>query len=346
MEALLPALARAALLLGGTVLLYAPLAWLERWAALPPSERERLGQAPLLPVTHALKLLSKRSRRPAEGDALVHVTAPVLLLLPSLFVLAQIPPGPPLMTTSGPVSTAVTAGYGAITWAMALWLITPGGILLSGWSGGDRLALLGALRLMAVRLSAMVVVFLGLAGAARVAGTPELDLIIASQAGVLGGALPAIGLFTNPLGFGATVVALAVLSQRGQRTRPDRNADLVESYAITARGPTLLAHRLFEIVDVLVAASLVAAVFLGGWLIFGLDDGQGGSLGFVASRVAVWWIKVLLVAAGLLLVRRALPPLRHDQALRLVWTVLVPLAAAGLVIAPLLRPWVQPATGG
>lgn len=336
MDSLLPALIRAALLLGGVVLLYAPVAWLERWAALSPTERERLGQAPFLPVTHAMKLLSKRSRRPPHGDAAVHAFAPVLLLIPSLFVLAQIPPGPPLLVSALPMSTAVTAGYGAITWAMALWLITPGGILLAGWAGGDRLALLGALRLATVRLSAMVVVILGLSGGARLAGTPEFAGIIASQTRALAGALPALGLFTDPLGFGATVTALAVLSQRGQRTRPDRNADLVESYAITASGPTLLAHRLFEIIDLLVAASLVAAVFLGGWQFYSIDGAVNGTVSFVAIGVGIWWLKVLLVAAGLLALRRALPPLRHDQALRLVWTILIPIALAGLLLAPLI----------
>lgn len=330
------ALLRAAGLLAGVVILYAPLAWLERWASLAPSERERLGQAPLLPVTHALKLLGKRAPSPPGSDGLIHALAPVLLLVPGLFVLAQIPPAPPLVSAAGELPLAVTGAYGSVSWAIGLLLVQAAGILLAGWSGADNLALLGGLRLSLVRMSALIVVALGAAGVARAHGTDRMAELVAAQGQEVAGWLPALGAFTNPLGFGAAVVALAVLSQRGQRTRPDRNADLVESYAITARGPTLLAHRLFEVVDLLAAAAVVAAVFLGGWLVPGVDRGEGGDVAFVLGRAAAWLVKVLVVAGGLLLVRRALPPLRHDQALRLVWAGLVPVAAAGLLLSSLV----------
>lgn len=331
---LLPFL-RAALLLAVTLLLYPPVAWLDRWAQRAPGDPTPLPLSPLLPLANAVKLLQKRAALSSSADRLVHVAAPLFSLLPSLCALATVPLAPAVTTTTGAsVRLGVARGEGTLPVALALLLLATSGIALAGWAGANRLALLGALRLVLLRTAALVVVALGAAGVCLLHQTLSFEGLVLAQADPVLGPLPSLGVLVNPVGFGCSILALAVLGQRLVRSRPDEHADLVEPYAAEAAGVTLLGHRFFEVVDVLASAALVTTVFLGGWLIPGVDGAGTTALPLDAAlgRALVLLAKVILAAALILAVRRSLPPLRHDQAQSLVW-VLVVVAGAGLALS-------------
>lgn len=334
-EGLLLPLLRAALLLAVTLALYPPVAWLDRWAQRAPGDPAPLRLSPLLPLANAVKLLQKRAALSSSADRLVHVVAPLLSLLPSLCALATVPLAPALTSTTGEsVRLGVARGEGTLPVALALLLLATVGIALAGWAGANRLALLGALRLVLLRTAALVVVALGAAGVCLLHQTLSFEQLVLAQGEAALGPLPGLGVLVNPVGFGCAVAALAVLGQRLVRSRPDEHADLVEPYAAEAAGVTLLGHRLFEVVDLLACAALVTTVFLGGWLVPGLDDAGTTALPLsaVSLRVLVFFAKVVLAAALILAVRRALPPLRHDQAQSVVW-VLVVVAGGALALS-------------
>lgn len=331
---LLPFL-RAALLLAVTLILYPPVAWLDRWAQRSPGDPTPLPLSPLLPIANVLKLLQKRAALSSSADRVVHVAAPLLALVPSLCALATLPLAPALMTTGGAsVRLGVARGEGTLPVALALMLLSTVGIAVAGWAGANRLALLGALRLVLLRTAALVVVAQGAAGVCLLHQTLSLDALVLEQARPVLGPLSGWGVLVNPVGFGCTIVALAVLGQRLVRSRPDEHADLVEPYAAEAAGVTLLGHRFFEVVDLLASAGIVTTVFFGGWLIPGVDlEGTTAlPLEGAALRVGVFVAKLICSAGIILAVRRSLPPLRHDQAQSLAW-VLVVVAGAALALS-------------
>lgn len=327
-------LMRAALLVGAALALYPPIAWIDRWAELAPGERERLPRHPLLPLAYALKLLSKRASLPAGADRLLHIVAPFFAFLPGMLILACLPPGPSLSTADATIALGVASEHATLPLVLGLFFASTGGIALAGWAGGNPLALLGALRLVLVRTGVLVVVALASLGVALVGESLSLAALLDAQGRELVLGVPALGALTNPIGFAAALVALGVLGQRMAKSRPGESADLVEPYAAEATGPTLLLHRGFEIIDLAATSAFLATLFLGGWLIPGLDEGAlpVTSLGAALPRVLVFLAKTLLAAGLLVLARRALPTLRHDQALTLTW-LLIPAAALGLLLS-------------
>jgi NADH-quinone oxidoreductase subunit H len=82
-----------------------------------------------------------------------------------------------------------------------------------------------------------------------------------------------------------------------------------------------------------VAAFLIAILFLGGWHFWGLpmpaDDAVGWPLAL--ARVGVLLGKVFLVILFFMLVRWSWPRFRFDQLMNLAWKVMLPLGLINLV---------------
>ena len=331
---------RALLLLGAIAVLYPPLAWLVRWSHVQPGQRARLASNPLQPIAAALKLLQKRAALPAGADPWLHRIAPLLAIVPVVLALAMIPPAAPLATADGRFALDVAAGFGTLPALLALYAVAPVGILLAGFSSHDPLTHLGGLRLVVIRASGAVVIALSTVGVARGHGTLELATLLERQGRVLVDVIPAWGVFKSPIAFFVALVAVALLAQRTLTGSRDRHPDLVEVHAAKAAGPILLAHRTFEVVDLLLSSALLAALFFGGYRLPGglLESPDGVSAMRVAAGAGVFAIKTILLAGAILALRRALPPLRHDQALRALWLVLAPLALLALLVPTFLVP--------
>lgn len=275
-----------------------------------------------LSLASAIKLLARRTARPEGADRLLHVGAPALAVLPAAALLALLP----LETAAGGA-----AAHGTLLLALSLPFVSTAAVALAGYAGNNRLALLGALRLVILRASVFVVVATGALGAARAARTLLLGDLVASQTRPLVGSLPALGAFVAPLGFLAAVMGLAVLSQHMSRSRADHEIDLVDPYFVEASGPVLLGFRVFESLELFSGSAFLATLFLGGPWLPGVVERDGATSIFVAAAVLV--AKGLLVTALVLAVRRALPPLDHARAVRLCWTLLAPIAAFGLLLS-------------
>lgn len=318
------ALLRALLVVAMVVMLYGPLGWIERWAQGAPGERVPLRPA-AGPITHATRLLRTRASLPAQTDRAVHLLAPVLGLCFGMCALASAPMFPSLRTKAGGTVTLLAQGASTLPLALALLLLASGAIAGAGWAGANRLALLGALRLSLARTSALLTLGLSSTAIAHWHGTWHLDELARSQTRPVFGPLPAYGVLVHPLGFLLSAVALAMVGRRSQRSRDGEHAELIDHYSAEASGPLLLAHRVFEHVEVLAVSALMTAVFLGGWHIPGVEEGTATIFTLVdaAARVLVFGGKMLAVIVMLHLWRRFLPPLRHDQSLLLGWLLVL-----------------------
>lgn len=328
-----PAL-QAAVLFGGVVVLYPVMAWLDRWAehrrmplreAVMPSaggKRQRL-LSPWLPLVFALKALAQRDALPIAADRRLHALAPFLGFLPPLGVLACLPwvPG------AGPsLSGPATPGDASVAVVLALLLLASASPLVAAFASANHLALLSALRLAQVRICALGVLALGLTGVALRAQSHALTELVRSQGAVLFGALPALGAFVHPVGGVTSLLALALWGQQSGKSLPGARPELIPGHAEESGGPTLLFHRFAEVMDFTALSACIATAFGGGfWAVF-----PEGSVGGVAVGGLVPFVgKSLLCGLLLAWLRRILPRLRHDQALRLLW-LLLPLSLGGL----------------
>jgi NADH-quinone oxidoreductase subunit H len=268
-------------------------------------------------IATALKLLEKRAPRAIDADRLIGSVAPVFALVPTLSMLAVLP----THAKDEPGST--------LPLLISLPLLATGAIGLAGHGAQSPLALLTALRLVALRAAALVVVAVAALGPLRAAGTVELSELARAQAVPLLGALPHWGIVAAPTSFFAAVIALAVVAKHVQRSRTE--ASLNEPWFGDATGPVLLGHRLFENVDLLASAGMVAVVFLGAWHAPYVQD-PSPALGAV-----ILGVKILLSLLCIVAARNLLPRMTHAQAIRTLWLALLPLALSGVVVVEWVR---------
>ena len=87
-----------------------------------------------------------------------------------------------------------------------------------------------------------------------------------------------------------------------------------------------------EYAHIVVGSAIVAALFLGGWMIpFASLEGFSG-VALALIQLAVMLIKTLLVAAAFIWIRWTLPRFRYDQLMSFGWKVLLPLAMINVAI--------------
>lgn len=323
------ALTHGGLLIGAVVLLYPAVAWLERRSALAVEERERIGRRPLLPLARTLKLLGKRSAPPPGADRPLHLMAPLLGIVVCLFLLAMLP-----VTAQPPMAVAPGA---TVLGSIALMLATTWTVAIACAAGNNRMALLGGLRLTALRAGALVAAALGIVAMARQIGSLAFVDVVALQQAPAFAFLPGRGVMAwgavlSPIGALVSVAAFSVVSQRMSPTRPDLALDLVDSYAAASAGPVLLAHRVFEIVELLAHAGLLATVAFGGFSPPFSIASEWSVTVQVLVEVATFVVKTLIGCGVIITVRRLIPPLTMAQATRLSWLLLVPLGAFAVLV--------------
>lgn len=308
-DALLHGLARAGATFALTALALPLVAWLEglrgtsaAGPAVGPTGLRGI-------VASTMKLIEKRSPRAVGSDRPLHTVAPILAIIPAMSVLAALPvmPGDPLDAS--------------LPFVLGLPILSTAAVALAGYSGGSSLAHLAALRFVALRLSVAVVMGTAALAAARAATTLDLPGLVEAQTRPLIGSLPSWGVLVAPTSFLAALGALAVLGQNVQRGRTEPS--LAVAWSGDASGPVLLGHRIFETLDLLAGACVVAVVFLGGWHLPGVT----------ALPVLTALGKMALTLVLVVVARNALPQLTPAVAVRVCWVVLLPLAIVGLVLA-------------
>jgi len=124
------------------------MVWAERKVAARFQDRigpNRVGPLGLLqPIADALKLITKENIVPRSADQVVHVMAPVLLIVSAFLVLAVMPFGVGLAPVDIP---------SGLIYLVAVSSLSSLGIFLAGWSSRNKYALLGSMRAVAQLVS-------------------------------------------------------------------------------------------------------------------------------------------------------------------------------------------------
>src|SRR3954467_7177843 len=117
-------------------------------------------------VADGVKFVQKESVVPARADRRVFELAPVIALLPYLFVLIVIPVGP------GQSAQDLSVG---LFFALAVVSVGVVGVLMAGWSSANKYSLLGGLRAGAQLMAYELPLVLAAASVAMAAGTLSLN---------------------------------------------------------------------------------------------------------------------------------------------------------------------------
>ena len=278
----------------------------------------RVGPFGLLqPLADALKMAFKEQFIPGRAKLLVFLVAPCISVFIALSAFAVIPLGDTFTWGGGPIAVA-WAPYVAGTlnvgllYILAISSLAVYGIVLGGWSSGNRYSLLGALRSAAQMVSYEVSIGLSLAGALMFAGTLSMVGIVHAQVH------QGIWFFlAQPLGLILYGIAAVAEVNRAPFDLPEAEQELVAGYLTEFSGLRWSLYQMSEYINMITVSSLAVTVYFGGWTI--------GATGGILGIPFVWYvIKVFICLFVFIWLRATLPRIRYDRLMRLGWLVLLP----------------------
>jgi NADH-quinone oxidoreductase subunit H len=300
------AMAVIMIVVNGFLLLGVIFTWMERKVVGRFQSRvgpNRVGPFGLLQaIADAVKLLFQEDIVPRRADRLLFNAAPIVMMAPSVLALAVIPFG------SGSYVADLNI---AVLYVVAMSGIASLAVLMAGYSSGNKLALFGSMRAVAMLLSYEIPLVMSLLGITILAGSMSMVDIIAVQS------VPYV--LVAPLGALIFLIAMSAELNRPPFDVTEAESELVAGYLTEYSGMKFGVFYLAEFSNVVLAGALFAVLFLDGW-----------EWAILPSHL--WFlIKVfgfLFVASW---VRATLPRMRIDQILTFAWKYLFPLSLVNVL---------------
>jgi NADH-quinone oxidoreductase subunit H len=335
------------------------LTWVERKQSAIMQDRIGANRASIFgiralgllhPLADAIKMLTKEDFMPARADRALFTWAPFVSVFFALTAFASIPFGDTLRVGEREiVLQAVTLDVG-ILYVLAMLSLGIYGLMMAGWASASNWALLGGQRAAALMISAEVAIGASIMGIVMVYGSLNMQDIARGQGeallpGLFGAWIPAWGILTQPLAFVLFVTAGVATTKRVPFDTPEGESEII-GYNVEYSGMKFGMFAMADFLETVVIAGMTTALFLGGWQVPYLAPGGfefpwGGALALphlavVALQVGAFLLKVSVMIWVLMLVRWTLPRFRYDQAMRLGWLGLFPLAILNIVVTGLV----------
>jgi NADH-quinone oxidoreductase subunit H len=277
----------------------------------------RVGPYGLLqPLADGLKSLTKEDIVPRSADKVVHLLAPLVLVVAAFLGYAVLPIGRNM------VAVNLDAG---VLYFFAASSIVELSIFMAGWSSRNKYSLLGAMRAIAQMISYEVPLILSATAVIMTVGSLSTVAIVEQQAGYTG-IWPHWFVFT-PWGFAGFVlfmIAGAAESNRSPFDLPEGESEIIAGYYIEYSGFKFALFFLGEYIGMFAISGLAITLFLGGW------SAPFPFLSWIPSYL--WFFaKLFVLIAMFIWVRSTLPRLRMDQLMNFAWKFMLPMALLNLV---------------
>ena len=280
----------------------------------------------LQPIADAVKMLTKEFIVPREADKWVFFFAPLIGFIPAVAAWAIIPWGDArdeglLGGWIRPVIANLNLG---ILYVLALSAVGVYGIVMAGYSSGNKYSMLGALRSTAQVVSYELTLGLSLMGVLIQAGSLNLNDIVLQQRGTIWYVVPQF------VGFVCFFISGVAETNRNPFDLPEAESELVAGFHVEYSGMSFGLFYLSEYINMNMIAALAATLFFGGWaapneLLWFIPGPVWLFLKFAFFLFLYYWI------------RSTLPRFRYDQLMGLVWKILFPLVLANLVITGIVK---------
>jgi NADH-quinone oxidoreductase subunit H len=276
----------------------------------------------LQPLADIIKLATKEQFQPRTAISGLFVLAPMISILTAVAAFAIIPFGGVHDIFGTPVGF-----YGLDVSIGPLYLFAFGaiafyGIMLGGWASGSKYSFLGAMRGAAQLISYEVSQGLALVGVVISAQTLSLTGIVEAQRGMW-------YIVPQLVGFLVFMVASFAETNRAPFDLVEADAELVGGYNTEYGGARFASYFFAEYLNVLVVSGIATTVFLGGWLIPGID-----TPGWAQPLVVL--AKMMVFVFVFIWIRATLPRLRYDQLMSFGWKVLLPLATLNVLVTAIV----------
>lgn len=287
--------------------------WLDR--VLYARMQNRVGPPWFQPLADIIKLAAKEDTIPEGADRTIFKLMPVFALTATVVASFYVP----LYGTQ-----ALFSFSGDLLVVLYLLTIPTLTFFLGGWFSRSLYSLVGAARAITQLFAYEIPLLLAILAPAMLAGSWTVSEITAFYA-----AKPYL-IPVNLVGFGVAMVALLGKLERVPFDIPEAETEIVAGSFTEYGGRLLGLFRLCVDIEMIVGASLIAAVFLP------LGLGLHPAVAFVLYIVKVEAL-ILLIS----LMRTVMARLRIDQMIDFCWKYLAPLALLQLVVNLFLKGVVQ-----
>ena len=284
----------------------------------------RFGWAQL--IADGVKFFQKEDIVPDNADRPVFKMAPVMVMVGTVGLFVVIPFGPGL--------TPQNLDLG-IFYALAISSIGTIGVLMAGWSSGNKYSLIGGLRAAGQLIAYELPLVLAVVGVVILAGTMSLDGIVQAQISwfsELGWAWGMPFVIVQAVGLGVFFVASLAELSRIPFDMPIAESELVMGYLTEYSGFRFLFFFLAEFANMFTLSAIAATLFLGGYWVPGVPD---SILQFVGPLVLLG--KIALFVFVSIWFRWTFPRFREDQLQTLAWKWLVPISLANIIVTGILK---------
>jgi NADH-quinone oxidoreductase subunit H len=271
----------------------------------------------LQPVADGIKALTKEDMIPAAADKVVFVLGPAIAVFASLSMFAVIPFGGTIHLLGRDIKLVIGDVDIGLLFVFAFATLGEYGIVLGGWSSGNKYGVLGSLRAAAQMISYEVSLGLIAIGTIILAGSLRLTDIVEAQRGMW-------FIVYQPFAFLLYIVAGLAEINRTPFDMPEAESELACGFNIEYSSMKFALYFMAEYVHMIVVAAVITTLFLGGWL----GPWLPGPLWF--------FIKVCAVLFFFIWERATFPRLRYDHIMQFGWKVLLPVALANVVVTALV----------
>jgi NADH-quinone oxidoreductase subunit H len=273
-------------------------------------------------IPDGIKALIKEDVVPRAADKVIHLLAPVVLLIPVLLTYSVLPIG----------RNMTVADYDA---GVLLFFAVGGAVELSvfmaGWSSRNKYSLLGAMRGIAQMISYEIPLILSSVTVIMIVGTMNTGKIVEAQSGFTG-LLPNWFVLT-PWGFAGFIIffiASLAESNRAPFDLPEAESEIIAGYFTEYSGFKFALFFLAEYLGLFAMSGMAITLFLGGWQ---------APLPFLDVIPSWLWFfaKLGVFILFFIWLRGTVPRLRADQLMGFAWKFMLPLVLLNLVVVGVWR---------
>jgi NADH-quinone oxidoreductase subunit H len=273
--------------------------------------QNRIGPPWFQPVADFIKLLGKEEIMPREADLVILRLIPLFALAACISAILYIP-------IWG--EQAVFAFNGDIIVVLYLLTIPTFAYFLGGWYSRSVYSMIGAVRTLTQLFAYEVPLFMCILASALLADTWSLSKMVTFYNNHHGYWL------CNLLGFAVSIVCLLGKLEKVPFDIPEAETEIVAGSFTEFGGKLLGLLRMTFNIELVVVASLLAAVFLP----FGLNF-------YPAVTFILYLIQVFFIIASVSFLRSLFARLRLDQMIAFCWKYLAPAAFAQVLINLILK---------
>lgn len=274
-------------------------------------------------IADGIKIFLKEQVIPDHVFKTVYFFAPSIGLICAMLAAAVVPFGPAPETPKEGFRAIVAPGVDVgLVFLMAVSSLSAYGIILGGWASNNKYSLYGAIRSCAQFISYEIPLGLSLLGVIVMAGTMNIEKIVAAQ----GPGIAAWNFWWQPLAGILFFTAALAETNRLPFDLPECEQELVGGFHTEYSGIKFVLFALAEYTHLVTVSFLTVLLFFGGWHFPGITaDVDAANIGAYALRWFVLVAKVGVVVAIIMQLRWTLPRFRFDQLMGLAWKGMIPL---------------------